>query len=65
MVGNELGVGLHQFMDNAKPVGLDGASGFGDLHNGIGQTGNHLGFGGAPGKLHLDTSMLNFRNTVW
>ena len=56
MVGDELGVGLHQLMDDAQAVGLDGAAGFGDFDDGVRQTGDHLGFGGPPGKLdrHVD-----------
>jgi len=54
MVGNQLGVGQHQFMDDPQSMRLDGAAGFCHLHNGIGQTGNDFGLCGAPGKFDLN-----------
>ena len=48
VVGDELCIGLHQFVDDAQSVGLDGGAGFGHLHDGVGQTGDHFGFGCTP-----------------
>ena len=48
MVGNQLGIGLHDFMNHPQAMGLDRGFSLGHLHHRIGQTGHHLGFGRTP-----------------
>jgi len=49
-----LGVGLHEFVDDFKPMGPNGAPGLRHLNNGIGESRNHFTLRGPPGELHLD-----------
>ena len=56
-VGDELGVALEKFVDDLEAVGPDGAAGLGDLHDRVRQPRGHLGFRGAPGKLHVDRDL--------
>ena len=56
---DELHIGLHQLMNHLEAVGADGAFGFRNLHDGIGQTRYCLGLGCTPGKadIHLSQPM--------
>ena len=51
LVGNQLGVRLHDRVEDAEPVGAQRRSGFGHLDDRVGQH-RRLDLGRAPGELH-------------
>ena len=59
MIHDQLGVGLHEFVNDAQAVGFDGAFRFSHLDDGVGQFGDDLGFGGPPGKFDIDIDRIS------
>ena len=57
-VGNQLGIGCHQFMYDLQPMGTDCRLGFSHLNNSIGKPGNDFRLSGAPRKFNIYINLL-------
>ena len=57
MVGNQLGIGLHQFFNDTEAVGPQGASCLRHLDNGISQSFDHFSLRRPPREFHIDLDL--------